>query len=49
MFKFEFDHFERLSEFYSETRQTSNLVNFKISAQVRVSDIGQNLKMTKTS
>ena len=49
MFIFEFVHFYWLSQFYSECRQTSKLVNLKISAQVRVCDFGQNLKMTKTS
>ena len=49
MFTFEFDHFYSLSQFYSEWRQTSKLVNFKISAKVLVYDLGQNLKITKTS
>ena len=49
MFTFEFDHFDRLSHLYSEWKQTSKLVNFKISAEVSVCDIGQKLKMTKTS
>ena len=49
MFKFEFDHFEWLSQPYSERRQTSKLVNLKISTKVWVYDFGQNLKMTKTS
>ena len=49
MFTFEFDHFDWLSQFYSEWRQSSKLVNFKISADVRVCDFGQNLKITKTS
>ena len=48
MFKFEFDHFDWLSQFYSEWRQTSKLVNFKISAKVGVCDSAQNLIMTKT-
>ena len=49
MFTFEFDHFDWLSQFYSECRQTSKLVNLRISAQVRVCDFGQNLKITKRS
>ena len=49
MFTFLFDHFDWLSQFYSELRQTSKLVNLKLSAKVRVCDFGQNLKMTKTS
>ena len=49
MFPLEFDHFDWLSQFYSEWRQTSKLVNLKISAKVLVYDFGQNLKMTKTS
>ena len=57
MSTFEFDHFDCLSQFYSEWRQTSNLVNLKtsakvwvwVSAKIRLSDIGQNLIMTKTS
>ena len=43
----EFDHFDWLSQFYSEWGQTSKLVSLKISA--KVCDIGQNWKMTKTS
>ena len=49
MYIFEFDHLDRLSQFHREWRQRSKLVNFKISAKVRVSDSGQNLKMIKTS
>ena len=49
MFTSEFDRFHWLSQFYTEWRQTSKLVNLKISAQVQVSDFGQNVKMTKTS
>ena len=30
-------------------RKTSKLVNLKVSANVRVCDFGENLKMTKTS
>ena len=48
MFKFEFDHFDWLSQLHSEWRQTSKLVNLKISASVQEWDFGQNLKMTKT-
>ena len=33
---------------YSEWRQTSKLVNLKISAKVRVCDFGRTMKMTKT-
>ena len=47
MSTFEFDHFDWLSQFYSEWRQTSKLVNLKITA--KVCDFGENLKMTKTS
>ena len=49
MFTFEFHHFDFLSQLYSEWRQTSKLVNLKISAKVLVYDFGENLKMTKTS
>ena len=49
MLAFEFDHFDWLSQLYSEWRQTSKLVNLKISAKVWLCDFGQNLKMTKTS
>ena len=35
MFTIEFDHFDWLSQFYSEWRQTSKLVNLKISPNVR--------------
>ena len=48
-FTFEFDDFDWLSQFHSEWRQTSKLVNFKISPQVLLCDLGQNLIMTKTS
>ena len=49
MFKFEFDHLDWLPQFYSKWRQTSKLVNLKISAKVWECEIGENLKMTKTS
>ena len=49
MFTFEFDHPDWLSQLYSECRETSKLVNLKISANVRVYDIGQNFRMIKTS
>ena len=49
MFAFKFDQFDWLSKLYSEWRQTSKLVNLKISAKVWVYDLGENLKMTKTS
>ena len=49
MFTFEFDHFDWLSYFYNEWRQTSKLVNLEISAKVRECDSGQNMKMTRTS
>ena len=49
MFTFEFDHLDWLSQFYNEWRKTSELVNLKIPAKVRVCDFGENLKMTKTS
>ena len=48
MFTIEFDHLDWLLQFYSKWKQTSKLVNLKISAKVRVSDLGQNLKMVKT-
>ena len=56
MFTFEVDHFDWLSQLYSEWRQTPKLVNLKISAKVWftsvlyvVCDLGQNLIITKTS
>ena len=49
MFTFEFDDFDWFSQFYSKWKLTSKLVNLKISANVLACDIGQNLKMTKTS
>ena len=49
MFTIEFDYLDWLSQFYSKWRQTSKLVNLKISAMIRVYDLGQNLKMSKTS
>ena len=49
MLTIEFDNFDWFSQFYSESRQTSKLVNLKISTKVRVYEFGQNLKMTKTS
>ena len=49
MFTFGIDHSHWLSQFYSERRHTSKLVNMKISAKVPVCDIGQDLKMTETS
>ena len=49
IYTFEFDHFDWLSQPYSEWRETSKLVNLKISAKVLVCDFGQNLKMTNTS
>ena len=48
VFTFRFDHFDWFSQLYSKWRQTSKLVNLKISAKVLVCDFGQNLKMTKT-
>ena len=47
MFTIEFDHFDWLSQFYSQWRQTSKFVNLNISSKVRVLDFGQNLKMSK--
>ena len=47
MFTYEFDQIDWLSQFYSEWRQTSKLVNLKIS--MKVCGWGKNLKMTKTS
>ena len=35
IFTFAFDHIDWLSQFYSEWRQTSKLVNLKISAKVQ--------------
>ena len=52
MFTFEFDYHDWLSQFYSEWRQNFKISdNFQdlLSAKVRVSNSGQNLKMTKTS
>ena len=49
MFTFKCDHLDWLSHFYSEWRQTSESVNLKISTQARICDLGQNLKITKTS
>ena len=49
MFIFEFDHLDWLSHSYSEWRQTSKLVDLKISANVWVCNSGENLKITKTS
>ena len=48
MFTFQFNHFDRLSQLYSERRQTPTLVNLNTYAKVFVFDFGQNLKMTKT-
>ena len=36
IFTFKFDHFDWLSQLYSEWRQTSKLVNLKVSAKVQV-------------
>ena len=41
--------FWQLSQLYNEWRKTSKLVNLKISPQIHVSNLGQNLIMTKTS
>ena len=41
--------FDCFSQLYSEWKQTSKLVNLKISSKVQVYDFGQNFKMTKTS
>ena len=49
MLTFEFDHFDSLSQLYSEWRQTSKLDNLKIPAKIGVFDLGQNLTITKTS
>ena len=49
MLTFEFDHLEWVSQFYSEWRQTSKLVNFQVFCLGRVCDSGENLKMTETS
>ena len=49
MFTFEFHNLDWLSQFYSEWKQTSKLVNLKISVKVWAFDFGQNMKMTKTS
>ena len=43
----EFVHFDWFSQLYSEWRQTSKLVNLKISAKVRVCNSGQNMKWLK--
>ena len=47
MFTIEFDHYDWLSQFYSEWRQTSKLVNLKISVKARVSDFGQKFENNK--
>ena len=47
MFTIEFDHFDWLSQLYSEWRQTSKLVNLKIFSKLRVCNFGQNLKIPK--
>ena len=47
MFAFEFDHFDWLSQLYSEWRQTSKLVNLKISANFRVCNFGKIWKWLK--
>ena len=45
MFTFEFDHLYWLSQFHSEWRETSKLLNFQDF--YKVCDPGQNLKITK--
>ena len=47
MFAIEFDNFDWLSQLESEWRQTSKLVNLKISGKVWVCNFGQNFKMIK--
>ena len=47
MFTIEFDCFDRLSLFCSEWRQTSELVNLKISDKVRECDFVKNWKWLK--
>ena len=49
MFTIEFDHLDWLSQFYSEWRQTSKLVNLKISSMVRDAILDKILKITKSS
>ena len=44
---FKFDHFDWLSQLHSQWRQTSKLVNLKISAKVRVCDSRQIWKWLK--
>ena len=46
-YTFEFDHFDWLSQLYSEWRQTSKLVNLKISAKVRYAILVQIWKWLK--
>ena len=48
MFTIEFDHFYWPSQFYREWKKPQNYSAFKISAKVRVCDLGENLKMIKT-
>ena len=48
MFVFEWDRFDWLSKFYNEGRQTSKLVNLKISPDFLVCDFLLYSKMTKT-
>ena len=49
MLLFEFDHLDWLSQFESEWKQTSKLVNFQDFCLGPCCDFGQNLKVTKTS
>ena len=49
IFTIEFDHFDGLSQFCSESKQTSKIGQFSISVRVLLCDFGQNSKMTKTS
>ena len=49
IFSFEFDRFEWLSQLYSEQRQSSRKSIWKFLLRSGGCDLGQNLKMTKTS
>ena len=47
MFTIEFDHLDWLSQFYSERGRNFEISQFE-GAKVRVCNLGQNFKMTKT-
>ena len=49
MFTMEFDHLTDFHSFTVNEDKLQNLSIFKIPAKVRIWNIGENLKMTKTS